>query len=154
MNIDFRKCKYDDLDFIMELKELCLKWYIEIIYGWNNKVQREKTILELDKHINDMRIIIWNNKDIGITTFYEENDIYVIGLIMINPDYQNKGIAAKIINEYIDITKKENKKIIIKTYKNNPARKLYGRLGFNLYNEDDTHVYLEIDFRKKDDNHK
>lgn len=154
MNIDFRKCKYDDLDFIMELKELCLKWYIEIIYGWNNKVQREKTILELDKHINDMRIIICNNINIGITTFYEENDAYVIGLIMIHPNYQNKGIATTILNEYINIAKKDHKKIIIKTYKKNPARKLYERLGFNLYNEDYTHVYLEIDFGEKDDNHK
>ena len=148
MNIEFRNCKYADVDFILKLKELCFKWYIEIIYGWDINIQREKTIRELDKHIKDMRIIKSENKDIGVTTFYKNEDTYVIGLIIIHPDYQNKGIATNILNEYIEIAKNENKKIIIKTYKKNPAKKLYERLGFELYNEDETHVHMCIDFSK------
>ena len=148
MNIEFRNCKYSDVDFILKLKELCFKWYIEIIYGWDISVQREKTIEELDEHINDMRIIKLDNNDIGITSFYEEEGVYVVGIIIIHPDYQNKGIATSIINEYINIAKNENKRIIIKTYKKNPARKLYSRLGFKIYEEDKTHVHLYIDFSK------
>ena len=78
MNVEFRKCKYSDIDFILKLKELCFKWYIEIIYGWDIKTQREKTIHEVDKHINDMRIIKLENKDIGVTTFYEKEGTYVV----------------------------------------------------------------------------
>ncbi len=148
MNIEFRNCEYYDVDFILNLKELCFKWYIEKIYGWDINIQREKTIQELDKHINDMRIIKINSKDIGITTIFEEENTYVVGMIIIHPDYQNKGIATNVINEYINIAKKENKRIIIKTYKKNMARNLYERLGFELYNEDETHVYMHIDFSK------
>lgn len=148
MDIKFRNCKYSDIDFILKLKELCFKWYIEIIYGWDIYVQREKTIHELDEHINDMKIITLDNKDIGITTFYEENDIYVVGMIAIHPDYQNNGIATNIINNYIKTAQNEKKKIIIKTYKENPARKLYERLGFKIYNEDNTHVHMSIDYSK------
>lgn len=148
MDIKFRICKYNDVDFIVKLKELCFKWYIEIIYGWDINIQKEKTIHELDRHINDMKIIMLDNKDIGVTTFYEDDDTYVVGLIIIHPNYQNKGIATNIIKEYINIAKNKNKKIIIKTYKKNPARKLYERLGFKLYNEDETHVHMHIDFSK------
>ena len=148
MNISFRNCKYNDVEFILKLKELCFKWYIEIIYGWDINIQREKTINELDDHINDMRIITLDNKDIGITTFYEENDIYVVGMIAIHPNYQNNGIATNIINNYIKTAQNEKKKIIIKTYKENPARKLYERLGFKIYNEDNTHVHMSIDYSK------
>ena len=148
MNIEFRNCEYNDVDFILELKELCFKWYIEIIYGWDINIQREKTIHELDKHIGDMRIIQLDNKDVGVTTFYEEEGTYVVGLIIIHPNYQNKGIATNIIKEYIDTAKNENKRIIIKTYKQNPAKKLYERLGFRLYKEDETHVHMYIDFSK------
>ena len=130
----------------MKLKELCIKWYIEIIYGWNTEVQREKTIHELQKHKDDMRILIKDGKDIGVTTFYEENNQYVVGLIMIHPEYQGESLGSKIIKEYIDLAKKSNKKIKIKVYKENPAKRLYERLGFKIYNEDDTHLYLSIDF--------
>lgn len=93
-----------------------------------------------------MKIVTLNNKAIGITTFYEEKNEYVVGLIIIHPNYQNKGIATKIINNYIDIASKQNKKIKLKTYKKNPARKLYERLGFKIYKEDNTHVHMCIDF--------
>ena len=146
MDIKFRICKYNDVDFIVKLKELCFKWYIEIIYGWDINIQKEKTIHELDRHINDMKIIMLDNKDIGVTTFYEDDDTYVVGLIIIHPNYQNKGIATSIIKDYINKAKKDNKRIIIKTYKKNPARNLYERLGFKIYKEDDTHVYMDIDF--------
>lgn len=148
MNIEFRDCKYTDVDFIVHLKELCFKWYVEIIYGWDINIQKEKTIHELDRHINDMRIIRLDNKDIGITTFYEEDNTYIVGLIIIHPNYHNKGIATNIINDYIERAKYENKRIVVKTYKENPARKLYERLGFELYKEDNTHVHMCIDFNK------
>ena len=68
-----------------------------------------------------------------------------MGLIMIHPDFQGTGLGSKIIKEYIDTAKDSNKKIITKTYKENPALKLYERLGFKKYGESDTHILLNID---------
>lgn len=150
MQIDFRKCEYSDLDYILKLKELGMKWYIEKIYNvWDIEFQKTATKKELDKHINDMRIILVDGSDAGVTTFFEEDNKYVVGLILIHPDYQGKGIATKIISEYIDTAKKDKKEIKIKTYKENPARRLYERLGFKIYEEDKTHVHMSIDFREE-----
>ncbi len=143
-NISFKNCEYTDLEYILLLKELCLKWYIEIIYGWDLDIQRKLTNKELDNHKDDMRIIMKDGKDIGITTFYKENDEYEVGLIMIHPDNQGGGLGGTIINEYIKYAHDDNKTIKIKVYKENPARRLYERLGFILYKEDDTHAYLSI----------
>ena len=110
MNFGFRKCEYSDLEYILLLKELCMKWYIEIIYGWDIDVQREFTKKELDEHINDTRIITYNNKDIGVTTFYEEDGEYIVGLIIVHPDYQGKAIGTKILKDYINIAKENNKR--------------------------------------------
>ena len=148
MKIEFRKCKQDDVSFILELKELGMKWYIEKIYGWNIEIQKEKTKREIEKFIDTMKIIVVDNQDIGVTNFFEDEGKYHVGLIVVHPDYQGKGIATKIINDYIDIAKKEQKEILIKTYKCNPAKKLYEKLGFKQYDEDDTHVYLSINFKK------
>ena len=144
MEIRFRKCEYDDLEFILNLKELGMKWYHEKIYGWDINFQRERTKREIDKFIDTMKIIIVDDKDIGVLNFFEDNNEFVIGLILIHPDYQNKCIATTIINDCIEISKKENKTIRLSVYKYNPARLLYERLGFEQYNEDDTHAYLHI----------
>ena len=144
MDVTFRRCEYTDLDFILELKRLGMKWYIEKIYGWDEDIQKEKTLQELDNNINNMRIIVSCNKDIGVTTFNSEIEYNEVGLLIVHPEFQGRGIATSIINEYIKSSKKEQKRIIIKTFKENPARRLYERLGFVLYKEDKTHVYLEI----------
>lgn len=142
-----RDCKLNDLDFVLKLKELGMKWYIEKIYGWNLDVQKQKTLKELQNNLSDMKIIVVDKKDVGVTTFKETDDYYQVGLIIIHPDYQNKGIASLIINKYIKTAKTKNKRIIIKTYKENPAQNLYKRLGFEVYKKDDTHIYLDIDFK-------
>lgn len=144
MKIELRKCNYNDLEFILELKRLTMKWYIEKIYGWDENIQRKKTQEELNNNIEDMRIIMCEGKDIGVTTFNNFEDCYQVGLIIVHPSYQNKGIATKIINEYIKIAKENNKKIVIKTYKENPARILYQRLGFEICKTDDTHIHFQI----------
>lgn len=144
MKYSLRKCTFDDIDFIFELKKLCLKWYIEIVYGWNDEIQYNKTRNELNRNIDDMKIICVDDMAVGITTFSEEADCYCVGLTMIHPDYQNKGIGSAVIRDYIDFAEKKNKRIIIKTYKDNPAQNLYKRLGFKAYNEDSTHIHLEI----------
>lgn len=54
-----------------------------------------------------MKIITVDNKRVGITTFYENNNAYIVGMLMIHPDYQNKGIATSILNKYIELAKPE-----------------------------------------------
>ena len=148
MKIEFRKCKQKDVSFILELKELGMKWYIEKIYGWNIEIQKEKTKREIEKFKDTMKIIVVDNQDIGVTNFFEDEGKYHVGLIIVHPDYQGKGIATKIINDYIDLTREKQKEILIKKYKYNPEKKLYEKLGFKQYDEDDTHVYLSINLKK------
>lgn len=144
MNYTLRECTFDDIDFIFELKKLCLKWYIDIVYGWDDEIQYIKTKNELNRNIDDMKIICIANIAVGVTTFSEEDGCYRVGLTMIHPDYQNKGIGSAVIKDYIKLAKKDNKKIIIKTYKDNPAQNLYKRLGFKVCHVDSTHIHLEI----------
>lgn len=144
MKYNLRKCSFDDIDFIFELKKLCLKWYIEIVYGWDDKSQYNKTKNELNRNIEYMKIICVDDMAVGVTTLSEEDGCYRVGLTMIHPDYQNTGIGSAVIRDYINLAEKDNKRIIIKTYKDNPAQNLYKRLGFKVYNADSTHIHLEI----------
>ncbi|MDE5963916.1 MAG: GNAT family N-acetyltransferase, partial [Eubacterium sp.] len=103
MNYILRECTFDDFDFIFELKKLCLKWHIDIVYGWDDESQYNKTRNELNRNIDYMKIIYVDNISVGVTTFYKEDDSYRVGLTMIHPDYQNKGIGSAVIRDYINL---------------------------------------------------
>ena len=148
MILNFRNCTYNDLDFILHLKELGMKWYIEKLYGWDYEVQKEKTIKEYNENFKNMKIIVVDKQDVGITTFCEKDNLCEIGLIAIHPAYQNKGIASQILKNYISIARNKKKRIFIKTYKENPAKRLYSRLGFQVYKTDNTHIYFQINFEE------
>ncbi len=142
MKYVFRKCEDTDIHFICELKEKCFKWYIEKIYGWNENTQIELTKKEMAEHLADMSIIQHEGKDIGLFTFYyDDMGDACVGMFAILPDYQGMGIGTQILTNVL----KENKdvRIYLKTYKENPARNLYQRVGFKKYDETETHWLME-----------
>lgn len=122
-----------------------MKWYIEKLYGWDEAVQLEKTRAELERRGGDMRIITSDGADVGVTTFFGQEGAYVMGLIILRPEYSGRGIGTAVIGGYIAEARAAGKKLLTKTYKHNPARRLYERLGFKVYDEDETHVYLCIE---------
>ena len=89
MNYKLRECTLNDLDFILKLKELGMKWYIEKIYGWDASVQKQKTLKELQNNLGNMKIIVVEGKDAGVTTFIEADNYFQVGLTIILPQYQN-----------------------------------------------------------------
>ena len=103
-------------------------------------LENEKTI------VGAMVITMSQNEDyhqINWSVDAADNEIAVIHLLSVNPDYQKQGIAKKMILESIDIAKNRMKKAVrLDALKSNtPAHRLYSSLGFeyrgtlNLYAE-------------------
>lgn len=142
MKYVFRKCEDKDVHFIYELKKKCFKWYVEKIYGWDENKQFDLTQKEISEHLADMSIIQYEGKDIGLFTFYYDDigDAH-IGMFAILPEYQGLGIGTQILTNVLE----ENKdvRLILKVYKENPAKNLYQRVGFRKYGETETHWLME-----------
>ena len=142
MEYTFRKCNETDIKFIYKLKEKCFKWFVEKIYGWNEQLQIKLTQKEMNEHMADMNIIQHENTDIGVFTFYyDDNGDACVGMFAILPDYQGKGIGTQILTNVLEENK--NVRIYLKTYRENPARNLYQRVGFMKYDETETHWLME-----------
>lgn len=123
MQYSFRKCTQTDYDFLYSLKEKCFKWYVEIIYGWDDAYQRCALQKEMDKLLDHMNIIQTDGKDVGLFTCRtDENGDCCIGLFAIVPEYQNKGIGSAVLRDILTENKKKGIRTYLKTYKQNPAR--------------------------------
>lgn len=93
-------------------------------------------------NLSDMNIIQVEGQDVGVFTFVqEENGDYFIRMFAILPEYQNHGLGTKILEDTISIH--PNTRLHLRTYKENPARFLYERVGFHKYDETNTHWLME-----------
>lgn len=118
------------------------KYVIKYWNEWNEEIQKNY----FDKFINNEKensyIIQYDNIDIG---FYNgnilENGNYEIGNICIIPEYQNKGIGTRILENLLALYK--NTDIELQSFKINPVKKLYERLGFNVYEETEFHYKMK-----------
>ncbi len=144
MEYSFRNCTLEDFDFLFELKKENFKWYVDRIWGWKDDDQKERLQQDLNEHLSHKRIIMANNKPIGVYVVHttEDGDLF-INEISILTEYQNKGIGRKILEEQLKENHKKGIRTILQVFKHNPAKKLYEQLGFKIYGETETHYQME-----------
>lgn len=53
------------------------------------------------------------------------------------------GLERRRTEKQIKENKNKEIRTILQVFKNNPAKKLYERLGFRVYNETETHYQME-----------
>lgn len=88
----------------------------------------------------EFNIIEYDRNDIGRLYIWEtETQIRIMDIALL-PGFTNKGIGTKILNKLIKKSETGGKKLNIHVEYNNPALRLYERLGFKK--TDDTGVYF------------
>ena len=140
----FRNCTLNDFDFLFNLKKQHFKWYVDKIWGWNDTDQKEKLKHDLTEHLEHKHIIICNNEPIGIYAFHitENGDCFIDEISLIK-EYQHNGIGTSILKNQIKENHKNKVRTILQVFKDNPAKKLYEKLGFKVYGETETHYQME-----------
>lgn len=150
MDYNFENYKKEYFKTLYKMKKENFKWYVKKIYGWDEKKQIEIYKNFINEHRKDMKIIKSNNKIIGVFTNYiNENNESVISLFYIDKNYQGKGIGTKILKEQLEFDKQNKRNTILQVYKENPAQFLYKKVGFEIYQETDTHYKMRREYKKE-----
>lgn len=144
MEYSFRNCTLEDVNFLFELKKQNFKWYVDKIWGWKDDEQKERLKYDIEEHLRHKRIILLNNKEVGVyATHITEDGNFFINEISILKEYQNKGIGRKILEEQLKENRQKGIRTILQVFKDNPAKNLYEKLGFKVYGETETHYQME-----------
>lgn len=139
----------DDYDFVYEMKKNSYKDYVEINYGeWNEQVQKEMFIEFINTYKKYIKIIMVDGEKIGFYHTQPINEkLYEFGNICIKKKYQGKKIGTSILIS--EIQKHNNQDITLRVFKQNPARKLYERLGFKIHEETAHHYKMILKAKEK-----
>lgn len=134
----------NEIQFIYNLKKEVYQKYVKNIYGeWNEENQKKLFNKFMKENSKNIELIYLKNEIIGFYNGKENNNnIYEIGNICIKTKYQNKGIGTAILKEILFENK--DKEILLKCFKENPAIKLYERIGFKKINETKNHYIMKI----------
>ncbi len=138
LEISFRQITFDDFDFLWRLHNAALREYVEKTWGWDEERQRRLFAESFDA--NNGEIIVIGGADAGYLWTAEREMETILVSIRILPEYQNRGIGKKIIE---DVLVKSKKPVRLQVLKINPAQNLYKRLGFETIGETETHFLMQ-----------
>ena len=139
----YKNGKQDEIKFIYNLKKEVYHKYIEEIYGeWNEENQNKLFNKFMKESSKNIELIYLKDKLVGFYNGKTKDDrSFEIGNICIIPEYQNKRIGTAVLKEILFENK--DKDIVLQCFKENPASKLYERMGFKKEIETQTHYIMK-----------
>jgi ribosomal protein S18 acetylase RimI-like enzyme len=138
MIFNIRKATDEDLNLTFIIKKNALREYLEMLWGWNEKAQKDFHQREFKKE--HFQVIEIQNETIGYLEIEPFIDHIFLANLMILQKFQGKGIGKIIMEDLL----KNNPKIVLEVLQvNQRAIQFYKGLGFEIIED------LEVSFRMK-----
>ena len=134
--IRLRPAQADDYDFALGLYVETIKPYTIAYMAWDESVEAAR-FARLWMPGNT-RIITRNGVAIGWLAAIERASDIFLQQLYIAPAYQRRGIGTQVMELLLVQWNTTGKPIVLGVLKNNPARRLYERLGFTVVGETET----------------
>jgi len=151
--ITLEKAKMEDLDFLYKVSTLVMKQVSDII-DKDVVIDEQKRFAEYQQKFEPekIQIIKYGNLSVGrLRVLYENERIYLGGL-QILPEFQNKGIGAKILQNLTQESIKRNLPIELEVHKvNTKAIHFYKKFGFETFEETEKQFKMRFMNRQKAD---
>jgi ribosomal protein S18 acetylase RimI-like enzyme len=117
-----------------------MKEYVDRVWGWEDVYQ--ESLFRKNYVPANIQIITYDDMDIGMLSLEERDEDIFLRSIEIHPEYQGKGIGTTIIKKVLAEGAQKKKPVSLQVLKINPAKGLYGRLGFATLEETKTHYRM------------
>jgi len=145
MDIQLREALPADVDFARALYFETMRGLIEPLFGWDQRQQEDSFAGWFD--LRQARIIVADGRDVGwMQTRADDRELF-LGSLYVRPEMQGRGIGTHILRDLIDQSERSSRPLTLAVMKNNPAIRLYERLGFRLTHEDKYKFYMRASTR-------
>jgi ribosomal protein S18 acetylase RimI-like enzyme len=108
--------------------------YVQELTVWDEQEQRARFAAQWKR--DEVKIISLDGKDVGWLQVAEMPTEIRLQKFFVSPQYQRSGIGSEILSTLLATWRSTGKKIVLRVLKNNPARRLYERLGFSVVAEE------------------
>lgn len=150
MKISSRPATVADTDFARSVHHRAYRDVIERQYGpWNESTQDE--LFAAAWSAADHEIVLCDDARCGYTSIENRHDCIYVHELVVDPDFQGRGIGTNILREVMEQAISKGVPVRLRTHVTNRAANLYRRMGFQETARTETHVLLEWN-QERDDN--
>ncbi len=136
-----RNAAASEREFLWNLHESAMRDYVEGIYGWDDADQRRR--FDDNFRLEAIQIIEVDGKPVGMWEVLKGNDSWFLARVALLTPYQNAGIGSALIGALLADANESRRVVFLQVLKTNPAKALYERLGFAVFEETETHFKMK-----------
>lgn len=130
-----------DRDFFFSVRRDTLGPYVEELSGWDETQQRRQADQEFDEL--PIEIVESGGAAIGYLCVLHNADHDYLDEIALASPAQGTGLGSTLVRGVMDHAARRGVPIRLSVLVNNPARRLYERLGFRIVRVDHPRVRME-----------
>ncbi len=130
LSFELRPAATSDLGFCWPIYRDAMKPLTEAVTQWNETAQHK--IVEQAVADSGTSILRQEKADVGWLQVEETRHMVQLKQIFILPAMRNRGLGTNFLNWMKERAERKRKDLMLDVLSNNPARKLYERLGFKI----------------------
>jgi ribosomal protein S18 acetylase RimI-like enzyme len=132
MEFVLREVTENDFAWLYNLRTKTMSKYI---IDSGDQFTLESQTERIMKGYESIKIVRFENQDIGMFKVKRDSDKWEIIQIQLLPDYQHMGIGTQLIKNLQLEASQQGIAVFLSVLKVNPAKQLYERLGFEVVQE-------------------
>jgi ribosomal protein S18 acetylase RimI-like enzyme len=129
LEITLRPARVADEAFLLELRKNTMERYLE---SAGEPIDEETHLRRIRSHFSDAKIICHAGAGIGLIKTHLSATEWAISQLQIAPALQGKGVGTEVIRQVIEQAVRDSLPVTLCVLRNNPAIRLYERLGFRV----------------------
>lgn len=139
MTFRLKNATEGDIDFLVNLRKQTMSEHLDVA-GWfmDDDGHLERVLINFE----DCYVIENNEGIIGMVKYLNHPDKIFIMQLQIQAKFQRRGMGQKIVEYLIELANADSKHVELHVLKANPAKHLYERLGFTIYDEDKLEFHM------------
>jgi ribosomal protein S18 acetylase RimI-like enzyme len=138
---ELRPAAEGDREFFFTTRRDGFRALVDELDGWDDEAERAKADREFAAL--PVRIVLENGRPVGYLAVLDEGDYVVLDEVVVAPDAQRRGLGTALVGEVLEDAARRGLPVRLSVLVNNPARRLYERLGFRVTGTEHPRVRME-----------
>jgi ribosomal protein S18 acetylase RimI-like enzyme len=140
-SIRLRPARAEDREFFFTTRRAALGPYVQELWGWDEAHQRSLADREFDEL--PVEIIEERGRPVGYLCILRKVDHDFIDEVALLPEAQGRGLGSSLVRDVMVAASERGVPVRLSVLVNNPARRLYERLGFRVSSIEHPRVKME-----------